>query len=206
MHMKKGRSRSSKGKSETPNNRQQRVLRRFGELTEVSNTYRRVMCIGDLTLSTSAGGVVPVTNLASTTGISSAPDFSSAAALYQAYRCRGIKVVVTPFYPVPLTPTTVPAALYVVPFWDGNPIASIAGALDSANLRICSGYKGFTFTVDGVNNDLFLDERLWTPVSTSISGAESMGLTVVGQATASTVSTPVWRYSVWYDVEFKTQS
>ncbi len=182
------------------------VLRRFNVGKDVSNTYRRIMCIGDLALSTSGGGVVPVTNLASTTGVSSSPDFSSCAALYQAYRVRSIKVVVTPYYPVPLAAVTVPAALYVVPFWDGNPISSIAGALDSSNLRVCSGYKEYTFTVDGAGLNLFIDEDLWTPTSSAISGAESFGLTVVGMAAASTATTPVWRYSVWYDVEFKTAS
>ncbi len=199
-------SRRPKKTQQSVQRRQQVTLRRFGQLGDVSSIFRRVMAIGDLTLSTTAGGVIATANLASTTGISSAPDFSSCAALYQSYRCVGIKVLVTPFYPVPLAAVVVPAAIYVVPFWDGSPVASIAGALDSSDLKVCSGYKGYTFTIDARNRDLFLDERLWTPTSSTISGAESMGITVVGTASVSTASTPVWKYTVWYDVEFKTAS
>lgn len=155
------------------------------------------------TLSTNGAGIIVLSTLASSISVSTLPDFSAAATMWSAYRCRAIKVMVLPFYPVNTTTITVPAAIAVGPYENGVNSTTFTGYMDGPRVKLCSGYKAYTFYADYRMNN---DAQLWTPVSSAIAGAEAFGISCIGFSTAATVSTSVWAVQAWYDVELRMPS
>ncbi len=108
-----------------------------------------------------------------------------------------------PFYVVNTTTITVPALVWVVPAYGGLYPSSAAGFADSSGVQFVSGYKPFTATVNRLKGDKDLDSHLWTPTNATIPTTEQFGLYYMGMAVACTANTPVWRYTTYFDVEFK---
>ncbi len=178
-------------------------LRMFGKLQDPGFTVRRVMCLADQGLSTSVAGIVPATGLCSSNTATATPDWASATAMWSSFRVHRIKLEWLPAFPVNTTAITVPASLYLIPFYGGVVPTTLAGFADSSGVRMVSGYRGGTFTVDFLTMAKDGDSHLWTPTNTTIPTPEQYGIAVMGQSTASTASTLVWKYSVWLDVELK---
>ncbi len=108
-----------------------------------------------------------------------------------------------PAFPVNTTAVTVPALIYLCPFFGGVAPTTIAGFGDSSGLRLVSGYEKGKATVDFLTLNLDADSHLWTPTNTTVPTSEQFGLVCMGSATASTVSTLVWKFCVFLEVEFK---
>lgn len=187
----------------TAQQRQTQNLRMFGKLQDPGFTVRRVMCLADQSLSTSVAGIIAATGLCSSNTATVTPDWTSATAMWSSFRVHRIKIQWEPAYPVNTTAITVPAALWMIPFYGGVVPTTIAGFADSSGVRQVSGYRGGTMTVDFLTMAKDGDSHLWTPTNTTIPTSEQYGLAVMGSATASTASTLVWKYSVWLDVELK---
>lgn len=196
------RERGSRKRS-TPQSEERKDLRRFGELTSPNVLYRRVMTIAESTISTSAGGVIAAAGVTSTASVTSCADWASCANMYSSYRVRRIKVVAMPFYPVNTTAVTVPALAWVVPFYGALYPSTAAGFADSSGMKIVSGYKEWVFTCNNLKGDRDLDSKLWTPTNATIPTTEQYGIAIMGNAVASTASTPVWRYTAFFEIEFK---
>ncbi len=175
----------------------------FKQLNSQDRIVSRRMAANLATLSTNGAGNIVLTTLASTISVSTLPDFTSAATMFSAYRCRAIKVKVLPYYPIPLAAVTVPAAIAVGPYENGVNSTTFTGYADGPRVKICSGYKEYTFYTDFVKNK---DAQLWTPVNSAIAGAEAFGISCIGMSTTSTASTNVWAVQAWYDVELRMPS
>ncbi len=198
---KKSRARGARGDTSAKENGRDAQL--FKRLNSQDVIVQRRMAANIATLSTNAAGVIVLTTLASSISVSTLPDFTSAASMWSAYRCKAIKVQVLPFYPNVTTATTVPAAIAVGPYENGVNSTTFVGYMDGPRVKLCSGYKGYEFYADYRKNK---DAQLWTPVSSAIAGAEAFGISCIGFSTASTVSTTVWAVQAWYDVELRMPS
>jgi hypothetical protein len=189
-----------RSKKDTMTSDNARPERMYNRLQAHELTYVRKMGSPEFTVSTNVSGILALGTLASTVNVNLAPDFTALGGVYQMYRCRSIVVQVQPFFPVNTTAVTVPALIYVAPFYSGNSLNSIQGHIDGTGTKICSGYKGYTFATDYKGD---LDSHLWTPTSAAIAGAEAFGFTLIGTNVASTFSTVVWRCVIHYIVEFR---
>ncbi len=196
-------SRRSKQTQETTAKREAANLRMFGKLQDPGYTIRRVMCLADQSLSTSVAGIIPATGLCGSNTATATPDWASATAMWSSFRVHRIKLEWQPAFVVNTTAVTVPAGIYVIPFYGGVTPSTVAGFADSSGVRYVSGYKGGTFTVDFLTMAKDGDSHLWTPTNTTIPTSEQYGIAVMGQSTASTASTLVWKYNVYLDVELK---
>lgn len=182
----------------TRENRQMRLT--VDKMAGQQRRFFRRMGGTTATLSTGGGGVLALSTLGNTSLVSTTcADFASCANLYVAYRVIAMEVVVLPFFVANTTAVTVPVTIIVAPFMAATGFTTYAGAIDSSRSQVCSGYKSYKFTASNKGDN---DAKLWTPTTAAIAGAEAYGLQCIGDATASTVSTPVWRVNVWYVVEF----
>lgn len=195
--------------SRTPTYSQEvaRPLRTMNGLMSRELIYHRRMAGAEFTISTTAGGVVSLAQILNSANVTTCPDWSSASGMFQLYRVRTMVVKVEPFYPVTtwngVSITTVPAALYVAPFYAGALLTSLQGHLDSPAVKMCSGYRPMTYSIDFKGD---IESHFWTAVGVAQPAVEQFGATVIGQNATSTANTPVWRGVVWYEVELKMAS
>lgn len=195
--------RRPRGGKSTPKSEEKRNLRRFGELSTINLLYRRMMTIAETSVSTSAGGVIAATGITASGSVTACADWTSCASMYSSYRVRRILVKAFPFFVVNTTAVTVPALAWVVPFYGGLLPTSAAGFTDSSAVKCVSGYKEWVFTADTLKGENDLDSHLWTPTNATIPATEQFGIAIMGQSVASTASTLVWRYTCFFEVEFK---
>ncbi len=195
--------RQARGAKSTPKSEERKNLRRFGELASANLLYRRMMTIAETSITTSAGGLIPAAGVTSSASVTSCADWTSCASMYSSYRVRRILVRAFPFFVVNTTAVTVPALAWVVPFYGGLFPTSAAGFTDSSGVKCVSGYKEWVFTADTLKKDNDLDSHLWTPTNATIPATEQFGIAIMGNAVASTASTVVWRYTAFFEVEFK---
>lgn len=201
--MKQVKVRRARGASSTPKSEEKKDLRRFGELSSVNLLYRRMMTIAETSISTNAGGVIAAVGVTSSSSVTSCADWTSCASMYSSYRVRRILIKAFPFFVVNTTAVTVPALAWVVPFYGGLLPTTAAGFTDSSNVKCVSGYREWVFTANTLKKDNDLDSHLWTPTNATIPATEQFGVAIMGNAVASTASTVVWRYTTFYEVEFK---
>ncbi len=174
-------------------------LDRFG--AKAARFLRR-MAFSPVNISTGAGGSVAATTLCNSAGVSaSAPDFSSCANLYTAYRVVAMEVHVLPYFPVNTTAVTVPSVMATCEFQSGLIPATYAQIADGSNARLCSGYKEARFGVDFRKDP---NAQLWTPTTSAIASGNSYGVALVSGGMASTASTAVWFVQAYALVEFQT--
>lgn len=184
---------------------QARPMRIMNQLQAKELIYTRKIGATEFTVSTNVSGVIALTTIGSSASVSSAPDFASCAVLYQLYRVRALVLQLFPTFPVNTTAVTVPALVYVCPFFSGNSVTSIQGHIDATGTKFLTGYgtKREIITVDYRRDP---EAHFWTPVSSAIPSNEAFGLTMVGTNLASTASTAVFRTVLHWIVEFKMAS
>jgi len=161
------------------------------------------MSLSDSAVSTNGAGVIPATTMIATGSVTSCADWASCAAMYSSYRVRAIRVIALPAFVANTTAVTVPALIYVVPYYGGVIPSTISGFADTSGAIAVSGYKSMKKSVDFLTLNLDADSHLWTPTNTSITASEQFGIACMGTTTASTVSTLVWKTTYWFEVEFK---
>ncbi len=164
--------------------------------------FVRRMAFSAVNLSTGVGGTIAATTLCNSASVSaSAPDFSSCANLYTAYRVVAMEVHVLPYFPVNTTGVTVPAVIATCEFQAGLIPGTYAQMADGSNPRLCSGYKQYKFAVDFKRDP---NAQLWTPTTSAVSSGNSYGIALVSGGLASTASTSVWFVQAYALVEFQT--
>ncbi len=165
---------------------------------------QRWMAGAETSLSTGAGGIVALTTLANAASISSAPDFSSMAAVYTTYRCRAIRVDLYPQYTAPVyngsVVVTPPTAICVFPCFANTVPTTFQQALDGTGMKVLSGYKG-GFIMTSWKGDP--DAHLWTGTGSAIGNSEQFLISAIGTALAATASAVVFRVIPQYLVEFR---
>jgi hypothetical protein len=161
------------------------------------------MSYSDASINTTAGGIIGSTNLCDSQLVQSCADWSSCAAMYASFRVRSIKVIAKPAYKVNTTAITVPAMVYVIPFYGNLIPTTVPGFADSSEVKVVSGYEPWTFGADFLTLEKDGDAHLWTPTNTTVTSAERFGIAIMGTATPSTASTLVWKLTYFFDVEFK---
>ncbi len=166
--------------------------------------YQRWLAGAETSVTTSAGGVVALTTLANAAVINVTPDFASLAALYTTYRCRAIRVEIFPVFSAPVYNgagiTTPPVVVAVFPSFANTVPTTFAQALDSAGLKLMSGYKGGTIMTSYRGDP---DAHLWTGTGSAIGSNEQFLISMVGTAAVATASTTVFRVVPHYLVEFR---
>jgi len=200
---------TSKSSSTTRKNQSSRQETRkdilvIDRLGAQSRIVTRRLCGPPSVLSTNAGGLLTVATLMGTTGASGAADFAQLAGLFTAYRVRMMRTQLRPFNPVPyfngVNVVVVPASIAAGFYQGGLGGATYQSLSDSAKPRFLSGYEKHDLTINYEGDN---DAHLWTPTTSAIAATEAFGVIVCGQATAASVNTPVWHYSVEYVIEFK---
>ncbi len=200
--MSTGKKKKNGGRAATARAEDRRDSLYIDRFSAQSKSFIRRMSGGQLTISTGAGGTVALQTLASSANVSAlAPDFSSCANLYVAYRVLAIEVLVMPFFPVNTTAVTVPVTMVVAPFQAGTGATTYGGLVDTSRSVVTSGYRSGKFYADAKQDK---NAQLWTPITAAIGASNAFGLQVIGDAVACTASTPVWRSNLWYLVEFRT--
>ncbi len=155
-------------------------------------------------LASSGAGLIPASNLATTSSVTAAGDFSTLASVYSNYRVRAIRVSCKPFYKVNTTATVVSPQIAVIPFRSGLVPTTYAGFQESSEVKYASGYEPLTIST---SNAGYPDGKLWYPTNTSIAAADSYGIAAMGQQTiAGTATTNVWWFTVEYLVEFTVEN
>ncbi len=197
------------GRKPGPSNAQRKAmtLRQLGRVNTRQHTFVRRVGGPETTISTTAGGVIASTTLASSGSAFSCPDFANAAGLYQLYRVRAMEVRLMPLWLAPVwngvSVTTAPAYACVSPYYSNFGPTSLQGHIDATGMEMISGYKGGTFATSYQGD---LDSHFWSPVSGAMPTGEQFGLVIQGTSTASTSSIVIWRVVTWYLVEFKMNS
>ncbi len=177
----------------------------YRTLHQEKRIYKRWMAGAELTVSTSAGGVVALATLANAAVINSTPDFASVAALYTAYRCRAIRVEIFPVYNVSGAYTgaafqTLPPCVAVFP-WTSNTVpTTFAQALDVTGNKLVSGWQHAVVSTSYRGDP---DAHLWTGTGSAIGSSEQFGISCIGTAATTTASLAIWRVQVNYLVEFR---
>ncbi len=195
---------SKKTKKSKPQSEAAQVERLWKSIHQTKRTLKRWLAASETSLSTSAGGVVPLTALANSASISVTPDFGSLATLYTAYRCHAIRVTLVPYYPVPVyngtTLITVPSLICVFPWMSNNSPTTLAQAMDVNGCQYRSGYERLLISTTYKGDP---DAHLWTSTASAIGGNENFGISAIGTSTTSTASTFVWKVLVQFLVEFR---
>lgn len=193
-----------KNRSKGRKDEQQEVARLYKTLQTGKKIYSRWLAGAESSVSTSAGGVVALATLANAASISATPDFASLAALYTTYRCRAIRVELYPVFTAPVYNgagiTTPPVVVAVFPSFANTVPTTFQQALDSAGLKLMSGYKGGTIMTSYRGDP---DAHLWTGTGSAIGSNEQFLVSIVGTAAASTASIAVFRVVPHYLVEFR---
>lgn len=187
----------------TVRSRETQNLRAFGRLQDAGVTYTRIMSLSDQSISTNGAGVIPAGGIVSSNTATLCADWASCQNLYSSFRVKRIKIEWLPAFMVNTTAVTVPALIYMVPFYGGVAPTTIPGFADSSGVRLQSGYRGGKMTVDYLTMDKDGDSHLWTPTNTTVPASEQFGISIMSTATASTVSTLVWKATYYLEVEFK---
>ncbi len=184
-------------------NREERIdILQLDRFAAKAAHFVRRMALSAANVSTGAGGTVAATTLCNSASVSaSAPDFSSCANLYTAYRVVAMEVHVLPYFPVNTTAVTVPSVMATCEFQSGQIPATYAQIADGSNARLTSGYKEARFAVDFRRDP---NAQLWTPTTSAIASGNSYGVALVSGGQASTASTAVWFVQAFALVEFQT--
>jgi len=154
-------------------------------------------------ISTDGTGRIPITTLASSASVSGLADFTLLAGLYLAYRVKAMKATWSPVFAANvagIAPS--PALLASASFTSGLAPTTYAQTLDSSSLKLHSGYAERSTAVIDWNGQL--DAKLWTPTNAAVAAAESYGVFVVSDssATVSQLSTLYFCGVAEYAVEF----
>jgi hypothetical protein len=182
-----------------------RVGKALDNLNAGATIYSRRLTTSGSIVS-SAGGLIALGTLCSSSAVNSAPDFASVANLYVGYRVKAMRVRIFPHYVANVTGVAPPPALIAFAnFSSGLSVTTYANMIDSAACRLISGYKPATFAV---NWDKLTDAKLWTPNNAAISSTEAYGIVFIGASTniAAQISTTYFGYVVEYDCEFITSA
>ncbi len=166
--------------------------------------YERWIAGPEASVSTTAGGVVALTTLANAASISTASDFSSIAALYTAYRCKAIRVVLKPVLPCPVYNGSAviyaPAVIAVFPSTSNTVPTTFQQALDVTGLKLIGGHEGGVVSTSWMGDP---DAHLWTGTGSAIGGNEQFLISCIGTSTTATVSNVVWKVLPMYLVQFR---
>lgn len=156
-----------------------------------------------VSVSTDGTGRVPITTLASSAAVSALTDFTKCAGLYLAYRVKCMRTTLNPVFQANvagIAPS--PATLVTFFFTSGVAAANYQDAIDSSGYRQHSGYSlKIVAQADWKGQP---DAQLWTPTTAAVTAAESYGIAIVEDtsATVSQLSTLYYTGVTEYDVEF----
>jgi len=183
---------------------EQQVARLYKNIHQTKAVYSRWMAGAELTVSTSAGGVIALATLGNAAVVNSTPDFSSIAAIYTAYRCKAIRVQLFPFM---VSNGWNGSALYTMPPivavfpWQANTVpTTFAQACDVTGVKFISGYEKAIVSTTWRGDP---DAHLWTGTGSAIGSNEQFGISIIGTAATATASNSVYRVLVDYLVEFR---
>lgn len=182
-----------------------RVGRALDNLNAGATIYSRRLTTSGSIVS-SAGGLIALGTLCSSSGVSSATDFTSVSNLYVAYRVKAMRVRIFPVYKANVTAVAPPPSLTAFSvFSSGLSVTTFANMIDAASCKLVSGYSSATFAVDWTK---LTDAHLWTPNTGAIPAAEAYGIVFIGSSSniAAQVSTVYWTTVVEYDCEFITSA
>lgn len=171
-------------------------------LKGVNQHFVRRICSAGQAVSTTAGGIIAVTTLASSGAVSALSDFTPSAALFLEYRVRGMKVTWCPVWKVNAVSGAPPPMYAVAAFSSGLAGTTFQQALDSTGCKIVSGYDKFVAEATYKGNK---DAQLWTPTTAAVTAAETYGLWIVSESTyAASASLAIGYFVAEYIVEFRT--
>jgi len=160
--------------------------------------FRRL--VGSTAVSTNAGGLIPITTIASSVNVNAYGDFSGLAGLYNSYRVHAFKLTFWPVYKVNTTAVTSPVFVACAPFRGGLTPTTMQQLQESPDCAYMSGYDRGVSTVN-YNGDN--DAHLWTPTNAAVTSSETFGLAICGSTIAATASTQVWYIQIEAVVEFR---
>ncbi len=190
--------------SKKPSSEKAQVERLYKTLLTEKRIYRRWVTGSPTDISTGAGGTVALATVANSAAVSSAPDFASTAALYTAYRCKAIRVMLMPYVPIPVySGAAIVTRPPVVAFWPwtSNTVATtFAQAIDATGVVVKSGYQAFIMA-NSYKGDP--DAHLWTGTGSAIGSNEQFGVSCIGDTPVGTASIQVWRVIPQYLIEFR---
>jgi hypothetical protein len=177
-------------------NRGQMVL--FRHVRDQSHVNRVLR--SSLTLSSTAGGVIALANVAST-GVTSTPDWTNISQEFASYRVRRLKIY---FRPATVNATSITGpyqgCLYVCRWWQFAP-ATISGIEQTPEVAIISTLEEFSYE----NNYLgFSKAQEFTSTGSSILADSVYGMSFITPAGTAglALSSIIYSLVVEYDVEF----
>lgn len=143
------------------------------------------MTIPNLSIATTAGGIVAVT-VSSNTTVQTTPatEWASFAARYQQYRIKSFTIRYMPIFPVNSGMTAVlgHTALYVADFIGTAAPGTAAQVLADERSKVFSTSKPWSYTVTSRRNPNAL---LWNPTSAVVPAANSMSVAFASSTVAS---------------------
>jgi len=159
------------------------------------------MTIPNGSLSSNAGQIVPVTTYSNSLVQSNpATEWASFASRYQQYGVVVMRIHLTAVAVVNLSTENI-NQMYISDYIGTSAPTSAAQVLSDEKAKIWSSSKDLSFVTSWVKNP---NAKLWNPTSASIPTANQMGIAIASGTTALFfASSPVFTYSIMFDVEFR---
>jgi hypothetical protein len=157
-------------------------------------------------LSTTAGGIIPVTTYdAGLVQSVPASEWASFAARYQQFRVRSLQMILEPRYPfttaAPSGGGTGHGALYASDYIGTATPGSAAQILSDEGSLVTNTCKRVVFTVDWMRNP---NAKLWNPTSAALPSANTYGVAVSSSPNSvMAVSTAFYDVQLEWIVEFR---
>jgi len=167
--------------------------------------FKRVLATSS-TLATTAGGVIGVQNVASSTNVTSAPNWANFQGIALEFRVTGVEVFVFPIVNAQTvsTPTPAPALLAVCAYSsDGIPTAFNEVAQGPGG-KLFNAYRPIRFAASSKD---FPNAKLWNVITGGITPTDNIfGIVLADPGTAPiSVGTNIYfRVVVKYLVEFRS--
>jgi hypothetical protein len=170
-------------------------------LSGAGDQLTKRLTLAGLTLSSSAGGQIPVKAYAASLCQSSpAAEWASFAARYQQYRVRAIRVTGKAIQPVQLS-TVSHSVLHLGDFIGSATPGTDAQVFSDENVKEIGTYQNFSYTADWKRNP---NAKLWNPTSAVVPVANDYSVVVSSPAApALAAATTYWAVSIEWDVEFR---
>lgn len=168
-----------------------------------ARTFKRVL-ITSSSISTTAGGVIGVDTLASSSNVTVASNWADFQGIALEYRVLAVEAEIFPIVTSCTSPTVPSPTMLAMSAWSSDAIPSSWNAVaQGPGAKLFLGNQKMKFAASVKNNP---NAKLWTGITATIATANIYGIMFADPGTApiSAASTPYFRALVRYLVEFRS--
>jgi hypothetical protein len=153
-------------------------------------------------LSTSAGGVIPVVSYtAAQVQSDPASEWASFAARYQQFRVKGISITLMPYYTDWIDSVSAYCPNLAIGDYLGSAVpATLQQVLSDENTVLRNGNHVFTHSITWARNP---NAKLWNPTSAALPTANSYAVCLASLNNIGFDSTALFSVVIEWDVEFR---